>query len=189
VGDPVPHRGGGVVLPEDRGLGLLRGAHGAGGVAQRLHLGQVLGVAGAGQRRRAGRGEVRGGGARGPGHGGGLGGKGGGRGGGGRGWGGLPVAGGAADGIRRGRRGEPVVSAPGEDVAGDGGAPGEPAPHRLPGAGGVVGELGERGGQLGVEQRLLRRDQRGQRGGGRTGGGGRAGGPRRGRRGPLGGRL
>src|SRR5215472_8456449 len=53
VGDPVPHRGGSVVLPEDRGLGLLRGAYGAGGGAQCLHLGQVLGVAGAGQRRRA----------------------------------------------------------------------------------------------------------------------------------------
>src|SRR5262249_41619990 len=113
-------------------------------------------------------------------------------------WGGLPVAGGAADGIRRRRRGEPVVSAPGEDVAGDGGAPGEPAPHRRPGAGGgaggpggaggaggVVGELGERGGQLGVEQRPLRRDQGGQRGVGRTRGGGGAGGPGRCGRGDM----
>src|SRR5215472_3986598 len=52
VGDPVPHRGGGVVLPEDRGLRLLGGASGAGGGVQGLDLGQVLGPAGGVQRRR-----------------------------------------------------------------------------------------------------------------------------------------
>src|SRR5215467_3220707 len=70
VSDPVPHRGGGVVLPEDRGLGLLGGAGGAGGAAQRLDLGKVLGVAGAGQRGRARWQELRGGGERERGHGG-----------------------------------------------------------------------------------------------------------------------
>src|SRR5262249_59693026 len=59
VGDPVPHRGGGVVLPEDRGLGLLGGAHGAGGGAQWLPLGRVRGVAGAGPAVRGGGGRTR----------------------------------------------------------------------------------------------------------------------------------
>src|SRR5262249_36512915 len=116
VGDPVPHRGGGVVLPGDRGVGLVGGAHGAGGVDQCLQPGQVLGVAGAGQRRRAGRGELRGCGERERGHGGELAEQRRGRGAEERRGGGLPVAGGGADGIRRRRRGEPVVSAPGEDV-------------------------------------------------------------------------